>query len=61
MTSEPHFIMDSLESFASERSNIAYTTHSHDIFRSFDIYFGEEDKQHRPPLICFVHGGAWRR
>ncbi|KAI0318649.1 Alpha/Beta hydrolase protein [Amylostereum chailletii] len=38
---------------------------SRDIFREFDLYVphschAEEARQSMRPLICFVHGGAWR-
>ncbi|OJA14857.1 hypothetical protein AZE42_00798 [Rhizopogon vesiculosus] len=54
-----------------EYSNISYIqSELHDNFHNFDIYIpkqygirntpGEQPRGSLPPLVCFIHGGAWR-
>ncbi|KAJ4488103.1 Alpha/Beta hydrolase protein, partial [Lentinula aciculospora] len=41
--------------------NIAYWQGPvRDLFREFDLYYENSSDAVLPPLICFVHGGAWR-
>ena len=48
----------STTSMSHKRSaNIQYT--GDDPSRQFDLYYDENIPSNPPPLICFVHGGAW--
>ncbi|KAF8636521.1 hypothetical protein AX17_003334 [Amanita inopinata Kibby_2008] len=44
--------------------DIPYSASPHDPFLQFDLYLtrplNADPLRPRPPLICFVHGGAWR-
>ncbi|KAG1827060.1 Alpha/Beta hydrolase protein [Suillus subaureus] len=46
-----------------EYTDISYIpSEPHDIFQNFNIYIPKlrNTSDGRPPLVCFIHGGAWR-
>ncbi|KAJ3726126.1 Alpha/Beta hydrolase protein [Lentinula raphanica] len=44
-----------------ELKDIAYhQSPVRDLFREFDLYYQDSSSPAKSPLICFVHGGAWR-